>query len=190
LSGNIEKCPFCNSNRAGKTDEEDIEELMKRAEANDAASNFFLANHYYFGVKGLQQDHARAIELFTRAADLGDSKAHFHLGVLYREGGNLKKAKFHFEAAAMAGHEGARNNLGCMEAESRNMERAVKHWTIAASAGSSRAMRNLLMALGDREVSRESIDSTLIAYNNSCVEMRSEARDACIQFEMTELNYE
>jgi TPR repeat protein len=34
----------------------------------------------------------------------------------------LKKAKFHYKAAAMAGHEGARYNLGCMEAESRNME--------------------------------------------------------------------
>jgi hypothetical protein len=31
-------------------------------------------------------------------------------------------------------------------------------------------------------VSRESIDSTLIAYNNSCAEMRSEARDAYIRF--------
>jgi hypothetical protein len=27
---------------------------------------FFMANNYYFGVKGLQQDHAKAIELFTR----------------------------------------------------------------------------------------------------------------------------
>jgi hypothetical protein len=28
---------------------------------------------------------------------------------------------------------------------------------------------------------RESIDSTLEAYNDSCTEMRSEARDACIR---------
>jgi hypothetical protein len=30
-------------------------------------------------------------------------------------------------------------------------------------------------------VSRDSIDSTLTAYNNSCAEMRSEARDANIR---------
>ena len=30
-------------------------------------------------------------------------------------------------------------------------------------------------------VSRESVDSTLAAYNNSCAEMRSEARDAVIR---------
>ena len=46
---------------------------------------------------------------------------------IYRQGGDLKKAKFHYEAAAMAGHELARNNLGCIEGNSGNMEGAVKH---------------------------------------------------------------
>jgi TPR repeat protein len=44
--------------------------------------------------------------------------------------GDLKKAKFHFKAAAMAGHEDARYNLGTNDYNSRNMERAVKHWMI------------------------------------------------------------
>jgi hypothetical protein len=35
-SGN-HKCPFCNSDRDNKTDEEDVEEIMKRVEANDPA---------------------------------------------------------------------------------------------------------------------------------------------------------
>ena len=39
-------------------------------------------------------------------------------------------------------------------------------------------------------VSRESINSTLAAYNNSCVEMRSEARDAYIQVEIDNPDYE
>ena len=30
----------------------------------------------------------------------------------YQELGDMKKAKFYLEAAAMAGHEGARNNIG------------------------------------------------------------------------------
>jgi hypothetical protein len=37
------------------------------------------------------------------------------------------------------------------------MERAVKHLTIAASAGCFHAMDNLLIALKDREVNRESM---------------------------------
>ena len=61
------------------------------------------------------------------------------------------------------------------------MERAVKHWTIAASAGSYHAMQCLLIAFNQGSTSRATIDSTLTAYKNSCVEMRSEARDADIR---------
>jgi hypothetical protein len=81
----------------------------------------------------------------------------------------------------MAGHEAARCNLGTMEAQSGNVERAVKHWMIAASGGHCDAMKNLLIAFNHVSASRATtIDSSLTAYNNSCVEMRSEARDAAI----------
>jgi TPR repeat protein len=89
----------------------------------------------------------------------------------------MKKSKFHLEEAAMAGHEAARCNLGAMEANSGNMERAVKHWMIAASAGDYYSMHHLRIRFETGYVSRESIDSTLEAYNNSCAERRSEARD-------------
>jgi TPR repeat protein len=181
-SGNEDKCPFCNADQ-DKTEEERVEEIMKRVEANDAASINLLAGYYYHGGLGLQQDRTKAIELYARSSELGCSTAHRSLGNIYHEGGDLKKAKFHYEVAAMAGHEEARYNLGNMEVNSGNIERAVKHWTIAASAGHYIAMHNLLIALKNRDVSRESIDSTLAAYNNSCVEMRSEARDAAIQLE-------
>jgi hypothetical protein len=58
------------------------------------------------------------------------------------------------------------------------MERAIKHWTIAASAGESFAMHQLRTFFEVGANSRESMDSTLAAYNNSCAKMRSEARDA------------
>jgi tetratricopeptide (TPR) repeat protein len=181
-SGNENKCPFCNSHRGSKTDEDGVEDSMMRAEANDAASIYLLANSYHNGVNGLVQDRERAIELFTRAAELGFSKAHSRLGHIYREGGNLKKAKFHFEAAAMLGHEIARCHLGLMEEEYGNIERALKHWTIGASGGDFLSMHMLTALYKKGYVTRESIDSTLIAYNNSCAEMRSEARDAYIRF--------
>jgi hypothetical protein len=179
-SGNY-KCPFCNSDRADKTDDEMVGEFMNRAAVNDAASIYMLADYYYNGGGGLQQDHARAMELHARAAELGYSKAHWILGKHNKVGGDLKKARFHFEAAAMAGHELARNNLGLLEAQSGNMEQAVKHWTIGASAGDYIAMHLLRIWFEQGAVSRESIDSTLAAYNTSCAQFRSEARDACIQ---------
>jgi hypothetical protein len=93
----------------------------------------------------------------------------------------MKRAKFHYQAAAMAGHEMARNKFGCIEFESGNKERAVKHWTIAASAGCFSSMHYLRIGFEEGAISRESIDSTLAAYNNSCAELRSEARDAYIR---------
>ena len=180
-SGNDDKCPFCNSNRGGKTDEEDVEEIMKRVAANDAVAMGMLAAHYNHGLGGVQQDHIKAIELFTKSAELGCSQAHASLGKICHEGGALKKAKFHFEAAAMAGNEGERFNLGNLEYNSGNMKRAITHWTIAASAGESHAMHELIICFQEGSVSRESIDSTLAAYNSSCAEMRSETRDACIR---------
>jgi len=123
-SGNNKKCPFCNTDR-GKTEEENNKDCMKRADLNDAASIYMLAGSYYQGLHGLQLDRTKAMELYTRAAELGCSKAHNELGVIYHERGDMKKAKFHSETAAMAGHEGARYNLGFLEAKSGNMKQAV-----------------------------------------------------------------
>ena len=99
---------------------------------------------------------------------------------IYHEGGDMKKAKFHFEAPAMAGHEGARYNLGCLEKTLGNMEQAIKHLGLAASAGHYEAMDILIICFQEGSVTRESIDSTLAAYKSSCAEMRSEARDTSI----------
>ena len=180
LSNNDEHCPYCKAVRKGKTNEDKVEEVMRRVEANDAGAMHVLGTYYFHGHLGLQQDHARAMELTARAADLGYSLAHNSLGFIYHHRGDLKKAKFHFEAAAMAGDEMARCKLGYMEFVSGNMDRALKHCTIAASAGSYTSMHALINQFKKGFVSRESINSTLTAYNNSCAEMRSEARDAYI----------
>jgi TPR repeat protein len=184
-AGNDVKCPFCNADQDSKTDEENVEELMKRVEANDAASICLLANSYHNGYHGLQQDHVKAMELYARAANLGCSTAHNNLACVYDEGGDMKKAMFHYEAAAMTGNEVARYNLGIMEYNYGNIERAIKHWTIVASAGHYIAMHELRKLFDQGVVSRESIELTLAAYNSSCAEMRSGARDAYIQY-MTE----
>jgi TPR repeat protein len=180
-SGKISNCPFCNSDRDNKTEEEEIVQLMKRVEANDVGAIHALAGYYQQGTFGLQQDKEREMELWKQAAALGSSQAHCQLGIEYDEGGDLKKAKFHFEVSAMAGHEVARCNLGAIESESGNMDRALKHWVIAASAGYYKAMFLLKACFEEGFVSRESIESTLTAYNTSCAEIRSEARDSAMR---------
>ena len=186
-SGNIGKCPFCKTDRMGKTNEEKIEELMKRVEANDAGAIYVLGSYYYHGQIGLQRDLKKAMDLWTQAAELGSSQAHFSLGNEYRQRGDSKKATFHYETAAMAGHEVARYLLGTIEEAFGNMERAVKHWIIASSAGSHHALWHLQQVFEKGLVSRDAMDSILTAYNNSCVEMRSEARDKRISYELTHI---
>jgi TPR repeat protein len=137
----------------------------------------------------LQQDQTKVNELYARAAELGFSKAHYNLADDYHNGGDLKKAKFHFEVAAMAGHEVARYNLGLMEYESGkkkqadkgiiNLQRAIEHWRIGANAGCHIAMNSLQIEFKRGYVSQDAINSTLKAYNNACAEMRSKARDDC-----------
>ena len=109
--------------------------------------------------------------------------AHYLLGSIYDERGDLKKAKIHYEEAAIAGHKTARYNIGTMDYKSRNLEQALKNWKIAASAGDYTAMHNMTIKCEDGAVSRESIESFLMAYNSICAKMRSEARDANIQIE-------
>ena len=66
------KCPFCNSDRGGKSGQE-AEELSNRMRANDPASICLLATNYHYGLAGLQQDRTMSMELFTKSADLGHS---------------------------------------------------------------------------------------------------------------------
>jgi TPR repeat protein len=184
-SGNIWNCPFCKAGgvNIGQTDEETVEKIMKQVEANDVGAIYLLANYYSNGQGGLQEDKEKAMELRKHAAELRSGKAHHYLGSFYNkaEGGDLKKAKFHYEAAAMIGCEASRYHLGCMEFKSGKREQGVKHWMMGASAGDFTSMNALLLAFNHGLVSRESIDSIMISYNNSCTEMRSEARDAFIQ---------
>jgi hypothetical protein len=51
--------------------ENEIEGIMKRVEANDAASIFSLVIKVLLWKWGLQQDHAKSTELYARAAKLG-----------------------------------------------------------------------------------------------------------------------
>ena len=180
-SENNRSCPFCKTDRIGKTDKERVKQMMKRVEANDAGAIYALGSNYFHGKLGLHQDRDKAMELWKQAAKMGFSKAHFALGTEFYDGGDLKKAKFHYEEAAMAGHEDARFNLGIIEGRSGNVERGFKHWIIAASAGDCNAMYNLQQAFEKGySVSEETINSTLAAYNTSCAEMRSETRDIFI----------
>ncbi|EJK54865.1 hypothetical protein THAOC_25470 [Thalassiosira oceanica] len=86
-------CPFC---RAPTPDSDaatpaTLARVQKRVDAKDPMAIEFLAGAYYSGDRGLQQDIPRAIELWTKAACLGDLDAHYRLGYRYYHGEGVEK---------------------------------------------------------------------------------------------------
>jgi hypothetical protein len=144
-SGNSGKCPFCNERTSGKTAEETVQEKMKRVEAKDAGACVNWAVIITMALEVCSKIGQRHLNYGNRPRNLGTVRHIFNWVPTYcHDGGDLKRAKFHYEAAAMAGHGPARSNLGLMELKSGNMKRAVKHWIIAASAGNYGAMYGMI----------------------------------------------
>jgi TPR repeat protein len=158
-----------------------MERMMKRVEANDATLMTNLGGYYAEGLYGLQQDRNKAFELYTRAAELGSSEAHYQIAGKYINGESVvkdvQKAIHHLELAAMAGHESARYYLGCMEYDSGNMERAIKHWIISASAGHSKSILAINKSFEGGHVQSDLYELTMKAHSDSYEEMRSKARE-------------
>jgi len=129
----------------------------------------------------LKQDWNKALELWTRAAELGCSEAHYDIGILYDQGEgvekNIKKAIHHYELAAMAGHESARYLLGYIENKSGNTERVIKHLMISASAGHSLSMTVIQRGFEKGEVDSDVYELALKSYNDSCNAMKSKSRE-------------
>ena len=154
-----QKCPFCRT-AAAKTEEESNERLMKRIEANDPVAICEMGKD-----RDDEGDHRAAFEYWTRAADLGDAKAHFQLSTLYEEGKGVEKddRKFlhHTEKAAIAGHPSARFNLGYMDMKNNQVVRAAKHFVIAAKLGHDESLAALKAIYKDRLVSKEDFEAAL-----------------------------
>jgi hypothetical protein len=97
---------------------------------------------------GIKQDVGVAIELYRKAADLGDTTALNNLGVMYGRGEGVSRdsaqAVAYFRRAADAGNAGAMENIGSHygagEGVEKNDEEAVKWFLKAAEAGRPNAM--------------------------------------------------
>jgi TPR repeat protein len=88
---------------------------------------------------GDKGDYKGAFQHNTKAAELGDIRAHYLLSIMYRQGKgvekDVKKELHHLEQAAIGGHPVARHNLGYVEEKNGRLDRAVKHYIIAATLG-------------------------------------------------------
>lgn len=65
--------------------------IKKLAAANISYAVLQLARAYFLGLRGLNRDKDKAIELFTKSAELGNAEAKCQLGDMYRHGEGVKK---------------------------------------------------------------------------------------------------
>lgn len=125
-----------------------------------------LANNYRLG-KGIEENHAKALELYKESADLGLPEAQCALGTIYKEGliieKDYKKAREYYEKAVEQGFAPAQVNLGSMFRESSHYEmcnergsyysfeeahkKAVELFRLAANQGDARGQNNLAVML-------------------------------------------
>jgi TPR repeat protein len=92
----------------------DLEQLRTLSQDGDPEAQYQLAEVYRIGFP-VEQDTAKAIELYKRSAGQGYAASQFRLGDLYEEGGvlerDLGKAVESYRKAADQGHSGAQYAL-------------------------------------------------------------------------------
>ena len=164
-----------------------IEQAKKRMEIGDSEAMSNLGGCYHDGVHGLPQDHAKALELYHRAAKLGDATSYYCIGKAYYTGIGVgrdeKKARHYWELAAMRGDVDARHNLGCAEASAGNMDRALKHFMIAAGSGYTRSLEMIKKIFTNRDATKEDYAKALQVYQAYLKEIKSTQRDEAAAFD-------
>ena len=134
-----------------------------------------LANNYRLG-KGIEENHAKALELYKESADLGLPEAQCALGTIYKEGliveKDYKKAREYYEKAVEQGFAPAQVYLGLMYKQSSHYDirdengcyyndkvaykKAVELFRLAANQGDAKGQNNLaIMLLAGRGIDKD-----------------------------------
>ena len=175
-------CPFCRE-PAPSTHGAIVQRLEKLAEKGNPIAISALGDSFAHG-KGVPKDNKKAIELWTKAAELGDVVAGGSLGdaynPMYDNGMGLekdwKKSTHYYSIAAKGGHHAARYNLACLEAQVGNTAVANKHIIIAASMGHDVSLKEVKQAYIRGEATKDQFANALRANKDAHDEMKSSHR--------------
>jgi len=127
-----------------------IDDLTQRAEAGERTAMRSLAEAYYAGRHGAEQDFVKAAEWYRRLARQGDVRAQTSLGLMYARGYGVPKdlAQAHrwWNFAAVQNDPGAQYNLGLTYVQGEGVdvdyERAARWFREAARRGHVQAQYN------------------------------------------------
>lgn len=128
-----------------------IEDLKVRSAAGDRTATRQIAEMYYVGRDGVEQNFGEAARWFAILAKQGDRRAQTSLGLIYARGygveKNLETARKWWSLAALQGDAGAQYNLGTLyfrgEGGARDYEQAVRWYRDAAQRGHVQAQSKL-----------------------------------------------
>jgi TPR repeat protein len=130
-----------------------IEDLKIRAEAGDRTATRQLAEAYYLGREGVEQNFSEAARWYYKLAQQGDVRAQTTLGLMYSRGYGVKKdpqaAQRWWSFAAAANDPGAQYNLGLAYANGdgvpQDYAQAARWYDLAAKRTHVQAQHNLGM---------------------------------------------
>ncbi|GIY98527.1 protein sel-1 homolog 1 [Caerostris extrusa] len=128
----------------GILDDDLIQYYQFLADKGDVQAQVGLGQLHYQGGRGVEQDHARALNYFIQAADAGNANAMAFLGKMYLEGGNVVKqsnetALKYFTMAAEKNNPVGQSGLGLMYLHGKGVQKdyhkAFKYFSSAANQG-------------------------------------------------------
>lgn len=130
-----------------------IEDLKSRSSAGDKRATRQLAELYYAGRGGVEQNFGEAARWYERLAKQGDARAQTSLGLMYARGYGVKKnlqaAHRWWSFAAAQNDPGAQYNLGLSysrgEGVAQDFGQAADWYGKAAARGHVNAQHNLGM---------------------------------------------
>jgi uncharacterized protein len=130
-----------------------LDDLKIRAEAGDKSATRQLAEAYYLGREGAEQNFSEAARWYLKLAQQGDVRAQTTLGLMYIRGYGVTKdpaaAYRWWSFAAAANDPGAQYNLGTLlrrgEGVQQDFTQAAKWFRQAAQRGHVQAQHDLGM---------------------------------------------
>lgn len=129
---------------SGVLDNDLIQYYQFLADKGDVQAQVGLGQLHYQGGRGVDQDHARALNYFMQAADAGNANAMAFLGKMYLEGGSVVKqsndtALKYFTMAADKNNPVGQSGLGLMylygKGVPKDYNKAFKYFSLAANQG-------------------------------------------------------
>jgi hypothetical protein len=174
-AGLMRRCAFCREPLAKSGEEIHQKRLMKRVKKNCPVAMREMGKQL-----NREEKYEISLEYLTKAAELGDTGAHFELSCLYFHGEGVEKDEkkhiYHLEEAAIGGHPAARYNLGVEEWNKTRFDIASKHFIIAANLGDHNSLKELRRLYVDGHASKADYSGALRAYQAAVEATKSAER--------------